>query len=33
MTKSITDRYLVFEANGLKARSENPAFHHDGRGV
>jgi uncharacterized membrane protein len=26
LTKSITERYLAFEANGLKARSENPAF-------
>lgn len=26
MTKGITERYLAFEANGLKARSENPAF-------
>lgn len=30
MTKDITERYLAFEAKGLKARSENPAFHHDG---
>jgi uncharacterized protein YndB with AHSA1/START domain len=26
MTKGITERYLAFEAKGLKARSENPAF-------
>jgi len=26
MTKGITERYLGFEATGLKARSENPAF-------
>jgi hypothetical protein len=26
LTKSITERYLAFEANGLKARSENPTF-------
>ena len=28
MTKSITERYLDFEARGLKARSENPNFRH-----
>jgi hypothetical protein len=28
MTKDITERYLAFEARGLKARSENPAFRH-----
>lgn len=28
MTRGITERYLAFEATGLKARSENPAFHH-----
>jgi uncharacterized protein YndB with AHSA1/START domain len=27
MTKGITERYLAFEAAGLKARSENPDFH------
>jgi hypothetical protein len=26
ITRDITERYLGFEANGLKARSENPAF-------
>lgn len=26
MTKGITERYLAFEANGLKARSESPGF-------
>ena len=26
LTKSITERYLQLEANGLKARSENPSF-------
>jgi|SRR5215207_6453638 len=29
MTKDITERYLAFEARGLKARSENPSFRHD----
>jgi uncharacterized membrane protein len=28
LTKDITERYLALEANGLKARSENPAFRH-----
>jgi hypothetical protein len=28
LTKNITERYLSFEAAGLKARSENPAFRH-----
>jgi carbon monoxide dehydrogenase subunit G len=28
MTKDITERYIAFEAAGLKARSENPAFRH-----
>jgi uncharacterized protein YndB with AHSA1/START domain len=28
MTRDITERYLGFEASGLKARSENPAFRH-----
>ena len=27
LTQGITERYLAFEANGLKARSEDPAFH------
>jgi hypothetical protein len=26
LTKDITGRYLAFEASGLKARSEDPAF-------
>jgi uncharacterized membrane protein len=26
LTKGITQRYIAFEADGLKARSENPAF-------
>jgi carbon monoxide dehydrogenase subunit G len=29
LTKGITERYIAFEAAGLKARSENPAFRHD----
>ena len=28
LTKDITERYLAFEAGGLKARSENAGFHH-----
>ena len=28
MTRNITERYLNYEAAGLKARSENPAFKH-----
>jgi uncharacterized protein YndB with AHSA1/START domain len=28
MTKGITERYLAFEAGGLKARSENPGYRH-----
>ena len=27
-TRGITERYLAFEARGLKARSEDPGFHH-----
>jgi uncharacterized membrane protein len=27
MTRNITERYLEFEANGLKQRSENPHYH------
>ena len=30
MTKDITERYLAFEAKGLKARSEDPGFRHGG---
>ena len=30
LTRGITERYLVFEASGLKARSENPRFRHAG---
>jgi uncharacterized protein YndB with AHSA1/START domain len=29
LTKDITERYVAYEANGLKARSENPTFRHD----
>lgn len=28
LTRDITERYLAFEARGLKARSENPNFHY-----
>ncbi|MGE0703229.1 MAG: SRPBCC family protein [Vicinamibacterales bacterium] len=28
LTKGITERYLALEAKGLKARSEDPGFHH-----
>jgi uncharacterized protein YndB with AHSA1/START domain len=28
MTKGITERYIGLEATGLKARSENPEYHH-----
>jgi len=28
LTRDITRRYIGFEAQGLKARSENPSFHH-----
>jgi uncharacterized protein YndB with AHSA1/START domain len=28
LTKDITERYLAFEAAGLKARSESPDFHY-----
>jgi ligand-binding SRPBCC domain-containing protein len=31
MTKGITERYLAFEATGLKERSENPGFHYSGK--
>jgi uncharacterized membrane protein len=30
LTREITERYIAFEAKGLKARSENPAFSHSG---
>lgn len=30
LTRDITERYLALEANGLKARSENPAARHGG---
>jgi uncharacterized membrane protein len=29
MTRNITERYIDYEAKGLKARSENPAFYHE----
>ena len=31
LTKAITERYLALEARGLKARSEDPTFRHDGK--
>jgi uncharacterized protein YndB with AHSA1/START domain len=30
LTRQITERYLALEANGLKSRSEDPAFRHSG---
>ncbi len=32
LTKDITERYIAFEARGLKARSEDPIFRHGGPG-
>lgn len=32
LTRGITERYITFEANGLKARSENPGYRHGGQG-
>jgi uncharacterized protein YndB with AHSA1/START domain len=32
MTSDITQRYIAYEAKGLKARSENPAFYHEAAG-
>ena len=29
MTRDITERYIGYEARGLKARSEDPAFRHE----
>ena len=31
LTKGITERYIGYEAAGLKARSENPSYRHPGR--
>ena len=31
LTKGITERYIGYEAAGLKARSENPSYRHAGR--
>lgn len=31
LTKGITQRYIALEAHGLKARSEDPTYRHDGR--
>ena len=33
MTSGITQRYLEYEATGLKARSENPDFRHEESGT
>jgi uncharacterized protein YndB with AHSA1/START domain len=30
LTKDITERYLAYEAKGLRARSEDPGFRHEG---
>ena len=30
LTRAITERYLALEANGLKARSEDPSYRHRG---
>ena len=30
LTRGITERYVAYEGRGLKARSEDPSFHHDG---
>jgi hypothetical protein len=30
LTRGITERYLQYEASGLKSRSRDPAFHHCG---
>jgi carbon monoxide dehydrogenase subunit G len=30
MTQEVTQRYIEYEARGLKARSENPGYHHSG---
>ena len=30
LTRGITERYIAYEAAGLKARSENPAYRHAG---
>lgn len=33
LTRGITERYIGFEAKGLKLRSENPAFRHTSAGA
>jgi uncharacterized membrane protein len=33
LTKALTERYIAYEANGLKARSEDPEYRHGGPGL